>query len=83
MTEIRIDNIDQLISLYEAESITTDVCLQCLEKMLKCPVIVFQEPDGTYTGGKERILKNLRLLSEQIKAGGETLIFLNLDHDLE
>jgi len=79
--QIKINDVDQLIGLYEADTITTDVCLQCLEKMLKCPVIVFQEPDGTYTGGKERILKNLRLLSEQIKAGGETLIFLNLDHE--
>jgi hypothetical protein len=83
MTEIKITSIGELIGLYEANTITTIQCIQILEKAFKKPLIVFCDIDGTPSGGKDLILKNMKLLNQQIKNNEETLIFLNIDNPFD
>lgn len=78
-TTYEINDLNDLVRIYEADEINDKVCLTILEKMLTVPILVFKEPDGSYTGGKSTILKNLKKIREQINNGQEVALFLNLE----
>ena len=81
MTEI--NDLDDLVRIYEADEINDDLCLAILEKMMTIPILVFKEPGGGYSGGKKTILANLKKIRDQMNNGQEVLIFLNLDIENE